>query len=53
MGALVMHMVGGSVCKVGMICGVVDLRGFCIAVAEVKSKSIIPPSSSVVLSSTT
>lgn len=46
-GTLIMFVVGGSVCKVGVMCGlgVSD-------VAVVKSRSIIPPTSSAALSST-
>lgn len=55
-GALVVCMVGGLVCKVGVmsVCavGVVDLRGFLSDVDVVTSRSIIP-STSIVLSSTT
>ncbi len=56
MGAAVVCMVGGLVCKVGVmsICGVgvVDLRGFLSDADVVTSRSIIS-SSSVALSSTT
>lgn len=46
-GVLVVRMLGGLVCKV------VDLRGFLSDVAVVKTSRSIIPSSSVVLSSTT
>lgn len=56
-GALVVCMVSGLVCRVGVmsICGVgvAVLKGFLSDVDVVTSRSIIPSSSSVVLSSTT
>lgn len=46
---------GGLVCKAGVMSGVgvVDLRGFLSDADVVTSRSMIPSSSSVVLSSTT